>query len=79
MPHFSGHQRQRDGDSSLLLWVLGNLRSIGPEFCSTSSKIIGKKLLVQAAPELIDIATPKKTLKQASKINAILQFQKTIK
>ena len=35
-----------------------------------AAKLIGKKLLVQEAPESIDIATPKKTPKQASKNTA---------
>ena len=47
-----------------------NLQVASPlarKFIVPATKRLGKELLVQAAPELIDIATRKKTLKQALK------------
>ena len=47
------------------------------KFIVTAAKRIGKELLVQAAPELIDIATRKKTPKQALK-NTVKALSKNV-
>ena len=68
MPHFLGHYRQRGSGFGALAMGIGRValplarKSIVP-----AAKRIGKELLVQAAPELIDIATRKKTPKQSLK------------
>ena len=69
MPHFSGHCRQRGSGSAALAMGIGRLAlPLALKFIVPAAKRIGKKILVQAAPELIDIATRKKTPKQALKI-----------
>ena len=47
--------------------LVNNIQSIAVNLRTEAAKRIGKELLVQAAPELIDIATRKKTPKQALK------------
>ena len=68
MPHFSGHYRQRGSSFGALAMAIGRVAlPLARKFIVPAAKRIGKELLVQAAPELIDIATRKKTLKQALK------------
>ena len=68
MPHFSGHYRQRGSGFGALAMGIGRVAlPLARKFIVPAAKRIGKELLVQAAPELIDIATRKKTPKQALK------------
>ena len=68
MPHFSGHCRQRgSGFGALAMGIVRVALPLARKFIVPAAKRIGKELLVQAAPELIDIATRKKTPKQALK------------
>ena len=68
MPHFSGHYRQRDSGFGALVMGIGRVAlPLARKFIVPAAKRIGNELLVQAAPELIDIATRKKTPKQALK------------
>ena len=68
MPHFSGHYRQRGSGFGALAMGIGRVAlPLARKFIVPAVKRIGKELLVQAAPELIDIATRKKTPKQALK------------
>ena len=68
MPHFSGHYRQRGSCFGALAMGIGRVAlPLARKFIVPAAKRIGKELLVQAAPELIDIATRKKTPKQALK------------
>ena len=68
MPHFSGHYSQRgSGFGALAMGIGRNALLLAQKFIIPAAKRIGKKLLVQAAPELIKIATKKKTPKQALK------------
>ena len=68
MRHFSGHYRQRGSGFSALAMGIGQVAlPLARKFIVSAAKRIGKELLVQAAPELIDIATRKKTPKQALK------------
>ena len=68
MPHFSGHYRQRGSGFGALAMGIGRVAlPLARKFIVAAAKRIGKELLVQAAPELIDIATRKKTPKQALK------------
>ena len=66
MPHFSEHYRHRFSDFDILAIGFGQVaphrKTIVPV-----AKIIGKEILVHASHEMIEIATPKKTPKQALK------------
>ena len=68
IPHISGHYRQRGSGFGALAMGIGRVALLSArKFIIPAAKRIGKKLLVQAAPELITIATKKKTPKQALK------------
>ena len=68
MPQFSGHHRQRGSGFGALALGIGRVAlPLARKFIVPAAKLIGKELLVQAAPELIDIATRKKTPRQALK------------
>ena len=68
MPHFSGHYRQRGSGFGALAIGIGRVAlPLARKSIIPAAKRIGKELLVQAAPELIKIATKKKTPKQALK------------
>ena len=68
MPHFSGHYMQRgSGFGALVMGIGGVALPLAWKFIGPAAKRIGQKLLVQAALELLDIATRKKTPKQAFK------------
>ena len=68
MPHFTGHYRQQGSGIGALAMSIGRVGlPLARKFIVPAAKRIGKELLVQAAPELIDIATRKKTPKQALK------------
>ena len=68
MPHFSGQYRQRGSGFGALAMGIGRVAlPLARKFIVPIAKRIGKELLVQAAPELIDISTRKKTPKQALK------------
>ena len=68
MPHFSGHYRQRGSGFGALAMGIGQVAlPLVRKFIVPAAKRIGNELLVQAAPELIDIATRKKTPQQALK------------
>ena len=68
MPHFSGHYRQRGSGFGALAAGIGRValplarRTIWP-----AAKRIGRELLVQGAPELVEVATKRKSAKQALK------------
>ena len=68
MPHFSGHYIKRGSGSGALAMGIGRVAlPLAQKFIVPAAKRIGKELLVKAAPELIDIATRKKTPRQALK------------
>ena len=67
-PHFSGHYRQRGSGFGALAMGIGQVAlPLAQKILVPAAKRIGKELLVQAAPELIEIATRKKTPRQALK------------
>ena len=67
MPHFSGHYRQRGSGFAALAMGIGRVAlPLARKFIVPAAKL-RKELLVQAAPELIDIATRKEAPRQALK------------
>ena len=76
LPHFSGHYRQRGSGFGALALGIGRVAlPLSQNFVIPTAKKIGKELLPQAAPELIEVATIRKNPKQAVKSTV----RKTIK
>ena len=70
-PYFSGHYRQRGSGFGALAAGIGRATlRISGKFLWPAYKKIGRELIVQAAPELVDVVTKKKSSKQAKKWNA---------
>ena len=66
LPHFSGPARQRgSGFGSLAAGVGRVALPFAKKFLLPAVKSIGKKFLSQGIPELLDVASKKKTPKQA--------------
>ena len=60
MPHFSGHYRQRGSGFGALAAGIGRFAlPLARKFILPAAKKIGRELLVQGAPELIDVVTTK--------------------
>ena len=77
MPHFSGHYRERGSGFGALAMVIGRVAlPLARKFMVPAAKRIGKELLVQAAPELIDVATRKKTSRQDLKNTVKITIKK---
>ena len=76
LPHFSGHYRQRGSSFGALALGIGRVAlPLARKFVIPAAKKIGKELLLQAASELIEVATKGKSPKQALKSTV----RKTIK
>ena len=61
MPPFSGFYRQRGSDFGALALGIGRVAlPLAQKLLAPAAKRVGKELLVQAATELIDIATGRK-------------------
>lgn len=68
LPHFSGHYRQRGSGFGALAAGIGRFAlPLAKKFILPAAKKIGKELLVQGAPEILEVITKKKTPKQAVK------------
>ena len=68
MPHFSGHYRQRGSGFGALAAGIGRVAlPLARKFMWPAAKGIGRELLVQGAPELVEVATKRKSTKQALK------------
>ena len=68
MPHLSWQYRQRGSGFGALAMGIGRVAlPFARKLLVPAAKRIGKELIVQAAAKLIDIATRKKTPKQALK------------
>ena len=64
MPYFSGHYRQRGSGFGALAAGLGRVAlPIARKFIWPAAKKIGRELISQAAPELVDVVTKKKSAK----------------
>ena len=76
MPHFTGHARQRvSGFGSLALGVGRVALSFAKKVLLPAVQSIGKELFVQSLPEIMEVATKKKSFKRAAKA----ALKKTVK
>ena len=68
MPHFSGHYRQRGSGFGALAAGIGRVAlTLARRIIWPAAKRIGRELLVQGEPELVEVATKRKSAKQALK------------
>ena len=68
LPYFSGHYRQRGSGFGALASVIGRIAlPIARKFILPAAKRVGKELLLQSVPELMDVVSKKKSPKQALK------------
>ena len=67
MPHFSGNYRQRGSGFGALAAGIGRVALPLARIIWPAAKRIGRELLVQGAPELVEVATKRKSAKQALK------------
>ena len=79
MPHFSGHYRQRGSGFGALAAGIGRVAlPLARKFLWPAAKKIGRDLLVQGAPELVEVATKRKSAKQALKSTVAKTARKQI-
>ena len=79
MPHFSGHYRQRGSGFGALAAGIGRVAlPLARKFLWPAAKKIGRDLLVQGAPELVEVATKRKSGKQALKSTVAKTARKQI-
>ena len=68
MPHFSGHYRQRGSGFGALAAGIGRVAlPLAKKLIWPAANRIGRELLEQGAPELVEVATKRKAAKQALK------------
>ena len=79
MPHFSRHYRQRGSGFGALAAGIGRVAlPLARKFIWPAAKRIGRELLVQGAPELVEVATKRKSAKQALKSTVAKTARKQI-
>ena len=79
VPHFSGHYRQRGSGFGALAAGIGRVAlPLARKFLWPAAKKIGRDLLVQGAPELVEVATKRKSAKQALKSTVAKTARKQI-
>ena len=79
MPHFSGHYRQRGSGFGALAAGIGRVDlPLARKFLWPAAQKIGRDLLVQGAPELVEVATKRKSAKQALKSTVAKTARKQI-
>ena len=79
MPHFSGHYRQRGSGFGALAAGIGRVAlPLARKFLWPAAKKIWRDLLVQGAPELVEVATKRKSAKQALKSTVAKTARKQI-
>ena len=67
-PYFSGHYRQRGSGFGALVAGIGRaVLPIARKVFWPAAKRVGRKLIAQAAPEIVEIVSKKKTPKDAIK------------
>ena len=68
LPYFSGQYRQRGSGFGALASGIGRIAlPIARKFILPAAKRVGKELLLQSVPELMDVVNKKKSPKQALK------------
>ena len=68
LPYFSGHYRQRGSGFGALASGIGRIAlPLARKFIIPAAKRVGKELLLQSVPELMDVVSKKKSPKQALK------------
>ena len=68
LPHFSGHYRQRGSGFGALAAGIGRVAlPLARRFILPTAKRIGKELLKQSVPEILNVVGSKKSPKQAFK------------
>ena len=78
MPHFSGHYRQRgSGFGALAAGIGREALPLARRIIWPAAKKIGRELLLQGAPELLEFATKKQSAKQALKSTLKKNSEKT--
>ena len=81
LPHFSGHYRQRGSGFGALAAGIGRVAlPLARRFILPAAKRIGRELLKQGVPEIVDVVSKKKSPKQALKntvSNTIKKQKKT--
>ena len=76
--HFSGHYRQRGSGFGALAAGIGRVAlPLARRFILPTAKRIGKELLKQSVPEILDVVGSEKSPKQAFKNNNLKNCQKT--
>ena len=66
MPYFSGHYRQRGSGFGALAAGIGRVAlPLARKIIWPAAKRIGRELISQGAPELVDLVTKKQSTKQA--------------
>ena len=76
LPHFSGHYRQRGSGFGALAAGIGRVAlPLARRFILPTAKSIGKELLKQSVPEIVDVVGNRKSPRQAIK-NKISQTVK---
>ena len=68
LPYFSGHYRQRGSGFGALASGIGRIAlPLARKLIIPAAKRVGKELLLQSVPELMDVVSKKKSPKQALK------------
>ena len=68
LPYFSGHYRQRGSGFGALASGIGSIAlPLARKIILTAAKRVGKELLLQSVPELMDVVSKKKSAKQLLK------------
>ena len=68
MPYFSGHYRQGGSGFGVLASGIGRIAiPLARKFILPAAKRVGKELLLQSVPELVNVVSKKKSAKQALK------------
>ena len=79
VPLFSGHYRQRGSGFGALAAGIGRVAlPLARKFIWPAAKRIGRELLVQGAPELVEVATKRRSAKQALKSTVVKTPRKQI-
>ena len=79
MPHFPGHNRQRSSGFGAFAAGIGRYAlPLARKFLWPAAKKVGRDLLVQGAPELVEVATKRKSAKQALKSTVAKTARKQI-